>query len=285
MTPAGGVSRAFRRIVGRYRSIHAPLLAKGLSFSILFASVPLLFFILALGAFALTPDTIAALEGQLFQFLPLAIQSSLSAGIRDLAARPGSLSFVSIVLFALVVNNLFFDLNRVIFAVLRVRFAPARARLDALALNAVTILLIYAASVVNIGVRIVSARVGVVNALWLVLGRFASVVVIAAVLSVILIGGSRRRLCTGRTIVVSFAAAVVWQIVGAVGTGAVQIAAQRFVAYGVLATAVAFLAYTRLLAEIFIYAALVAREWCARRSIVVVEPTTGLIRPPTDAER
>ncbi|MFW5844516.1 MAG: hypothetical protein ACOCW6_11360, partial [Spirochaetota bacterium] len=65
---------------------------------------------------------------------------------------------------------------------------------------------------------------------------------------------------TGRTAFIALGAAMVWQVVFTLGGATVRVAGSRFVAYGVLAWAIVFLVFMRLMAEILLYSALLIRE-------------------------
>ncbi len=247
---------AVRAVIQRYFRMHGPLLAKGLSFSALFATIPLLFLLTLAGSIVLTEEVLAILESQLLAGVPATYRRSIMVGLEFFADRPGSLTVVTIGVFLYSVHTLFFDVHRVVRAGLGIELTPGRGRLRAVALNAVFLLLIYATALATLVVQFGSTYVPLPEILLEFLARIASVIVLAFTL------GSIVRLSAGRpipfriTLPVFLSAAVVWQGASFVSGLIVRTTGRRVVVYGVLASAVLFLFLMRIFAEILLHSAL-----------------------------
>lgn len=247
---------ALRDVFRRYISIHGPLLAKGLSFTALFASIPLLFFLTVAGSLFLTPEVRGILEAQLLITLPATYRSSIMSGLERFASRPGSLSFVTIGVFLFSVHNLFFDVHRVVRAGLGLPVSPGRGRLRAIGLNAVFLLIIYATALVTLAAQVGAPYIPLPNAIVQLIARMGVILVLAATL------GSVVRVAAGTPIPhrigipVFLGAAVLWQGATFISGFIVRGTGRRVVVYGVLASAILFLLLMRVFAEIILHTAL-----------------------------
>lgn len=248
------------RMRKHYRDIHGALLTKGLSFSLILASVPLLFVLVIAGSFLLTPELVDIVEQEFLGFLPAGVRTDLVAGIERYADSPGSLSAITVVVFLLAVHNLFVDLQRTMAIAIGRPIAHRRARLFALAGNALFLLFVYVATLVSAAgrwvVRLTELRAALIP--WA--ARGLSVVLIAVVFYAVFRAGARSRLRFLPAAAISLGASLLWQLVLAAGGRIVDAAGARFLAYGVLAWAVVFLVFMRLMAEILVHGALLIRE-------------------------
>ncbi|MFP4373258.1 MAG: YihY/virulence factor BrkB family protein [Spirochaetaceae bacterium] len=248
------------RVRRRYREIHGAILTKGLSFSLILASVPLLFLLLVAGSFLVTPQLVDVVEGEFLGFLPTSVRANLVSGIERYARSPGSLSVVTVAVFLLAVHNLFVDLQRTISLAIGRPIAHGRARLAALAANALFLVFVYAATIISAAGRWI-VRLSDLNPTLLPwAARGLSATFIAVVFYAVFRAGARARLRFRPTAAIALGASVVWQLVLAAGGRIVDAAGTRFLAYGVLAWAVVFLVFMRLMAEILIHGALLVRE-------------------------
>jgi len=247
---------ALRTVFRRYLRIHGPLLAKGLSFSSLFATIPLLFFLTLAGSIYLTPEVRGIIEGQFLSALPEGYRAALNTGLDRFARNPGSLSIVTIAVFLFSVNNLFFDVHRVVRAGLGIPVSPARGRIRALAVSAVFLLLIYATALITLGAQLGRELIPLPRLVVSGIARASAV----GILSVTI--GSVVRLAGGRPIPfrigapVFLIAALLWQGAGILSGFIVRGMGRRLVVYGVLASAVVVLFLMRIFSEIILHAAL-----------------------------
>ena len=249
-----------RRVFRHYIDIHGPLLAKGLSFSALFATVPLLFLLSVAGSIALTPDVRALLEDQFLGALPASAQASIVTSMDRLASSPGSLSILSVAVFLWSVHQLFFDVHRVVRAAFDMQVSPARGRARAVAVSAVFLLLLYATALFNLVSRIVAPYLTMPTALV----RLATVGSSTIVLSVVV--WSMIRLASGvplrlrSSVLPVLGAATLWQVASWLAGFLVRTAGRRLIVYGVLASAVLFLMLMRVYAEILLHTSLWIKE-------------------------
>ena len=255
-----GILRTLLSVRRRYREIHGAMLTKGLSFSLILASVPLLFLLLVAGSFFVTPELVDVVEREFLGFLPETIRSDLVSGIERYAASPRSLSVLTVAIFLLAVHNLFVDLQRTMAVAIGRPIAHGRARLIALAGNALFLVFVYAATLISAAGRWVVRLSDLSPTVVPWAARGLSVLLIAVVFFAVFHAGARTRLRFVPAAIIALAASVVWQLVLAAGGRIVDVAGARFLAYGVLAWAVVFLVFMRVMAEILVHGALLVRE-------------------------
>lgn len=248
------------RILKRYGEVHGALLTKGLSFSLIVGTIPLLLMLFVAGSLLVTPEIVTLLEGEFLRFLPENVRERLLTGVENYTQNPGSLSALTVFFFLLAVNNLFFDVYRTVAVGMGTDWSPRRGRLAALAESALLLVLLYVAALASTAAG-VAGRLFVVPE-WLVFlgGRSVSAAFAAGAFYAIFRVAAGGPLRTGRTVLIALGAAIVWQVVFTLGGATVRVAGSRFVAYGVLAWAIVFLVFMRLMAEILLYSALLIRE-------------------------
>lgn len=248
-------------VLKRYQHIHGSLLTKGVSFSLIVAAVPLLFLLVTVSSFFLDTQVINLVDESLFGFLPPAQRQSLLESVQRYAGREGSLTVVTGAIFFLAVHNLFFDLSRMIASGLGIRRGVARSRLAALVAPLVFVALLYVSTVLSSAARWIAGLVQLSPTAVNLGAVGVSTLVIALVILLVYrwIGGRRLRLLPGW--IVSLVAAVLWQGILTFAGLTVRVAGTRFVAYGVLAWAVVFLIFMRLISEILLYGAITLRAY------------------------
>jgi uncharacterized BrkB/YihY/UPF0761 family membrane protein len=251
---------SLQAVMKRYFAMHGPLLAKGLSFTALFAAVPLLFLLTLAGSMVLTEEVLAILEGQFLMGLPEAYRQSVMLSLQRFADRPGSLTVATVTVFLYSVHTLFFDVHRVVRAGLGIAVTPGRGRLRAVVLNAVFLLLIYVTALATIGAQVGAAYLGVPDTLLEVLARISAVLIMAITLGSIVRFSGGRPISLRTLIPVFLTAGIAWQGATFVSGYLVRSAGRRMVVYGVLASAVLFLLLMRIFAEILLHSALWVHE-------------------------
>jgi membrane protein len=250
-----------KNVLARHMQIHGPLLAKGLSFSALFATIPLLFLLSVAGSVALTPEVQQLLEEQLLWVLPAAAQRSIENSMERLAASPGSLSILTVGVFLWSVHQLFFDIHRVVRAAFGMRVSPARGRARAVGLSGVFLVMLYGAALIGIASRFLAPYVAAPAWIVQTIAWASATLIIAAVLLSLI------RLASGLPLRLRLSAppalvgALVWQIGSALAGLVIVGAGRRFIVYGVLASAVLFLILMRLYAEVLLHTALWIHEF------------------------
>ena len=252
--------RLIGRILQRYEEIHGSLLTKGLSFSLIVGAIPLLLLLFLAGSLLVTPEIVNLLEGEFLRFLPETVRERLLSGIERYTESPGSLSALAVFFFLLAVNNLFFDIYRTVAVGMDTEWSLRRGRLGALAASAVLLVVLYVAALASTAAEVVGRLYTVPELLIFLGGRSVSALFAAGAFYAIFRLAARQPLRTGRTILIALGAAVVWQMIFTLGGTTVRVAGSRFVAYGILAWAIVFLVFMRLMAEILLFAALLIRE-------------------------
>lgn len=248
------------RVYRRYLSIHGPLLAKGLSFSILFASIPLLFLLTLAGSIALTPHVLEMIEAQLFYLLPDGTRRSLINGLEAFARRPGSLSILTFGVFLFTVHTLFFDVTRVVRAAFGMNVSPTHGRTRALLANAVFLLLIYASALVTIAGRFAGPYLALPAPLVQLISRAGALLILATVLWSLIRVATGVRIAVWAAALPALTGALVWQLSSWLAGLAVGVLGRRLVVYGVLASAILYLLLMRVYAEILLHTALWTNE-------------------------
>lgn len=254
------IGRRTGHIYRRYISIHGPLLAKGLSFSILFASIPLLFLLTTAGSVALTPHVLQMIEAQLFRVLPDTTRRSIIVGLETFARRPGSLSFLTVGVFLFAVHTLFYDVYRVVRAAFGKDVSPARGRARALLANAVFLLLIYVSALATLAGRVAAPYLVLPTALVVLMTRAGALVIIAAVLWSLIRVATGERINARAAAIPAITGAFAWQLLSWLAGLVVRGVGRRLVVYGVLASAVLYLLLMRVYAEILLHTALWTHE-------------------------
>lgn len=245
-----------KQVFSRYHEIHGPLLAKGLSFSFVLAGVPLLFILATIGSFIIHANPVSLLEFELLRFLPEEIRTNLMDTVNRYVSQPGSLSAVSVLILLVVVNTLFFDLYRSVSAAMGTSFSLGRGRLWATLTNTLFLLLIYGATLIAPAGRIIHSYVPLSPGGIAVLSRVVAIVITAVVLWGIFRIAADGALPTVSSILISLSGAATWHIVSGAGTLIIKVWGSRFFMYGVLAWAVFYLTFMRVLSEIIIHCSL-----------------------------
>lgn len=253
-------SATTRRVFTNYRLIHGSLLAKGLSFSALFATIPLLFLLTVAGSVALTPEVQQVLEREILYLLPDGTRESISFGLERFARTPGSLSAITVAVFLYTVHTLFYDIHRMVRAAFGIPVGGGTGRLRALALNGTFLLLIYASALLTFSVSIASPYLPGPSWLLTLLARLSALAILTAVIWSMIRLSSGVRLNKRYSVPVALVAAIAWQASSWVLSMMVRGTGRRMVVYGVLASAISILALTRIYAEIVLHASLWTAE-------------------------
>lgn len=255
-----GFFAVVHRVLTRYRLIHGSLLSKGLSFSALFAMIPLLFLLTMAGSIALTPEVQQMIEREILHVLPDGTRQSILFGLERFARTPGSLSLITVAVFLYTVHTLFFDIHRMVKAAFGIPVGPGVGRLRALALNGAFLLLIYVSALLTFSVSIAAPYLPAPAWLLTLFARVSALFILTAVIWSMIRLSSGVPLHLRFSVPVALCAAVAWQASSWIITNMVRSTGRRLVVYGVLASAVSILALTRIYAEIVLHAALWTAE-------------------------
>lgn len=247
------------RLLAKYNYKNGSLLAKGLGFSLVFGSLPLLFLGLSLSAYIynVTPDLQSFISRNILDFLPLEMRSTLLSQIMRLTRRWGSLGLMTLLAFIVTSITVFDSLEGAMSAMLsgsRRKFHYGR--LISLALMLGVLLLFYLSSALSLTAQYFRQSRSFPP--WLVYwgGKLASGLIIALVLLGLYHLFARRTLRFRPTLAIACLSALVWQLIVVIGAKIVRYAGTRFLVYGVIAWAVIFLLFMRLLAELIVISSL-----------------------------
>jgi uncharacterized BrkB/YihY/UPF0761 family membrane protein len=235
-------------------------MTKGLSFSLIVGAIPLMLLLFVAGSLIVTPEIVDILEGEFLRFLPDNVRERLLTGVQRYTESPGSLSALAVFFFLLAVNNLFFDIYRTVSVGIGTEWSVGKGRLGALAASAVLLVVLYIAALASTAAEVAGRLYPVPDLLVFLGGRSVSALFAAGAFYAIFRLAAGKPLRTGRTILIALGAAVVWQTIFTLGGTTVRVAGSRFVAYGILAWAIVFLVFMRLMAEILLFSSLLIRE-------------------------
>lgn len=247
-----------RTVIRRYKADRGALLAKGLAFSFVWGTVPLLFgvFLLRIDS-PLTPRVRSLISQQVLGFLPAEMRSDLLLQLSRVGggALPGIFTAVALVI---AVVSMFDSLELAMSTMLGSRRRHAHFRkFISLGLMVGIVILFYAAAVAAPLLRLPAELLNIFPGFisWYTYG-------VTGLFFAIMFYGllrlfARRPLRMRPTFVVCLFAAIAWQIAGW-GVGiAIGAVGSRYLIYGAVAWAVIFLMFMRILADIIILASIV----------------------------
>ncbi|MFN2311049.1 MAG: YihY/virulence factor BrkB family protein [Spirochaetia bacterium] len=248
----------WRAVVRRYKADRGALLAKGLAFSFVWGTVPLLFgvFLLRLDS-PLTPRVRASVSEQVLGFLPPDMRYDLLLQLTRVGggALPGVITVLALVI---AVISMFDSLELAMSTMLGSRRRHAHFRkFISLGLMVGVVTLFYAAAVAAPMVRLPVELLNIIPGFttWYAYG-------VTGLLFAVMFYGllrlfARRPLRPKSTFGVCLVAAFAWQIAGRVVGVAMRAVGSRYLIYGAVAWAVIFLLFMRILADIIILASIV----------------------------
>lgn len=248
----------WRTVVRRYKVDRGPLLAKGLAFSFVWGSVPLLFVVFLLRIDSpLTPRVRNLVAEQVLGFLPQDMRYDILMQLSRVGggALPGVITALALVI---AVVSMFDSLELTMSTMLgsRRRHAPFR-KFISLGLMVGVVTLFYlaalAAPLIRLPTELTHLRPGLNT--WFahgVTGLFFAVMFYG-----LLRLFARRPLRRRSTFAVCVVAAFAWQIAGRVVGIAMRAVGSRYLIYGAVAWAVIFLMFMRILADIIVFASIV----------------------------
>jgi len=248
----------WRAVVRRYKADRGALLAKGLAFSFVWGTVPLLFgvFLLRLDS-PLTPRVRALVSEQVLGFLPPDMRYDLLLQLTRVGggALPGVITVFALVI---AVISMFDSLELAMSTMLGSRRRHAHFRkFISLGLMVGVVTLFYAAAVAAPMVRLPVELLNIIPGFttWYAYG-------VTGLLFAVMFYGllrlfARRPLRPKSTFGVCLIAAFAWQIAGRVVGVAMRAVGSRYLIYGAVAWAVIFLLFMRILADIIIFASIV----------------------------
>ncbi|THB66172.1 MAG: YihY/virulence factor BrkB family protein, partial [Spirochaetaceae bacterium] len=262
------------RFVRIYYRHNGALLAKGIAFSLLFGSIPLLFLLVSLRSVIFFPEFRAIIDGQVLAFLPPDIRQEFLQMALGNADRISSLDFVTLGAFLLAVNTLFTDLGTGMATMLDSQIRNgALYRLIAIPLMAAFVLLVYAASVLTPVIAIMQGFFHMAPEFELMFSRFISIGIYTLILMGLYYLFSRHRLRILPTVVIAFISASAWQGLSMLSARLVVGFGSSFLILGAVASVMIALFYMRILAEIFLISSIMVRIYAIPQGIAEREAT------------
>lgn len=260
------------RVVKIYAQSNGSLLAKGLAFSLLFGSLPLLFLLVSLRRFITFPVFLGLIEQELLIMFPSEIRSSVLQVIVGGVERFSIPDFITLGTFLWAVNTLFTDLGTAMASMLGApEKKPLLHRLYALPLMALFVLLFYIASITLPAMGILETFFGLSSLVSNTIGRGISTLVYTGILFglYLLFAGQKLRLLP--TFFLALATSLVWQLFTLLGSRIILGLGGRLLILGAVATVLVVLFTMKLLAELFLFSSVCVRIYAIPQGIAETE--------------
>ncbi|MFP4417285.1 MAG: YihY/virulence factor BrkB family protein [Chitinivibrionales bacterium] len=237
------------RILKRFFHSGGPLIAKGIAYSIIVGSVPLLFLALYSSTyfFAVAPPLQMTLEIRLDEIFPEELADAILTQAARLAAFSwAEIGIVGIAGLLLVSQGIFSSLERGLSIVMynRRRRSMWANRLIYTILTIFAITLFFAATYAHTYLKIYYGALGIPPGYHFLARKTSSIILIWLALVVIY------RICYSNKInylalvLVSLAVAIMWQLINIAGSSLITASGQREIIYGMLAMVVVFLLWS-----------------------------------------
>ncbi len=255
-------ARFVRGVWRKYRRNNGPLLAKGLAFSFVWGTVPLLFVVFMLRFVLVTPAVLDVVSDQLLAFMPEEMRSDLVRQLLGLTIGRTGAGIVTVVAFIVAAIALFDSLEQAISTMLgssrrRLHFRKALS----IVLTTGVIFLFYLIALAAPAGRFFARFFQLPELLFYWITRLTTGSVFALILFGLQRLFARRRLKFRPSIVIALLTSVLWQLVSYAGGAVFQAAGARYLVYGAIAWAIIFLLFMRILAELIVFSSILVAEF------------------------
>lgn len=260
------------RLFRIYSENNGTLMAKGIAFSLLFGSIPLLFLLVSLRSVIFFPEFMAILEGQLLEFLPDEIKNQVVEVIIGEAYRFSSFDLVTLGAFLIAVNSLFTDLGTGMATMLS---APVVKnwlhRVFAVPLMAAFLLLFYFASLLTPAVNLFRQFFVLPSQISMLLARLITIGMYSLLMTGLYYLFAGRRLRFLPTFFIAALSAAAWQGLNILSGFIVLGLGGRLLILGAVASVMIVLFYMRILADIFLISSVLVRIYSIPHGIAETE--------------
>lgn len=248
------------RLLRIYAENNGALLSKGIAFSLLFGSIPLLFLLVSLRSVIFFPEFMTVIEGQLLDFLPDDIKQQVIDVIIGEAQGFTSFDLVTVVALLFAVNSLFTDLGTGMATMLDAPVVEGWLhRLIAIPLMLAFLLLFYLASLLTPVMSLVRQFFGFVPFLSQFVTRLISIGIYTFIITGLYYLFSGRHLRFVPTVIIGGISAAAWQGLNILGSYIVLGLGSRLLILGAVASVMIVLFYMRILADIFLISSVLVR--------------------------
>ena len=249
------------RLFRIYADNNGTLMAKGIAFSLLFGSIPLLFLLVSLrSVFFSSSEFMVIVESQLLDFLPDDIKQQIMDTVVGEAFRFSSFDMVTIGAFLFAVNSLFSDLGTGMATMLKAPIVRNWLhRLIAIPLMAAFLLLFYIASIITPITNVLRQVFLLPEQATMVVTRITAIAIYTMIMTGLYYLFSGRRLRFIPTVVIGAISASAWQGLNILGSSIVFGLGSRLLIFGAVASVMIVLFYMRILAEIFLVSSILVR--------------------------
>jgi membrane protein len=251
-----------RRVWRRYKRYNGPLLSKGLAFSFVWGTVPLLFLVVVLRSVIITPELRTIISDRLLVFLPEEMRLDILHQIWSLASDGAFPGIVTVLAFLAAAIALFDSLGQALSTMLgstRGRFHLNK--IVSFSLTIGVVFLFYLIAMMAPIFRFINRFLGIHPVVFSVTVRVVS----GSVFALFLFGLNRlfagRKLRFFPSLLTALIAAAAWQGVSIAGSWVFQAVSSRYFVYGAVTWAIIFLLFMRILAEIVVFAGIVTAEF------------------------
>lgn len=243
----------FKDIAKRYTSKRGPLLAKGIAYSFLVGSIPLLFLTLSFASYLyrIIPGLQKGLEARIKEFLPPAVGGEVLFHIESIAKGWARIGIIGLVILIFVAKGIFDALESGLSSVMNVKKKRKTwiTQLFSFSLTLVSIIFFVVASLADVILNIVFKIINIIPSYfhWIV-GRAISVALFGFALFGLYRIFYKEKLNMKYALSVSLIVSLLWQLIGYIGKFFIQASGRRELIYGVLAGSVVFLLWMQIFA-------------------------------------
>jgi membrane protein len=274
-----------QEILNQYRFKNGPLMAKGLAFSLLFGTLPLLLLIVSLRSFVFFPAVRGFLETEILDVLPPALFDQISTLVFDRAPTITTLDVVTLGAFLVATNNLFSDLSRGMGTMLNPpERQRAKHRLLGIAVFGFILLLTYTAAVFAPFIRLLRAFDRIIPGLSYYVEWSVPLVLYVIVLTVLYFLFSAARLRIVPTILIATLSTLVFRVIGYLGTILIAWIGRRLVALGAAASVFGVLLYMKFVADVLLFSSVVVHSFAEHPAVAQVGTPDRRGKPQNPAD-
>ena len=263
------------RLFRIYDQNNGMLLAKGLAFSLLFGSIPLLLLLISMRSIVYSPEFMTIIQNQVLGFMPPDLQKTVLDLVIGSEGRIASLNLATLFMFLFAVNTLLMDLGAAMATMLG---APSSGmllhRVIAIPLMAFLLLLFYVAVVLSPFMKVLGQLFQIAPFLTSWGPRLVSVGSYTLVLMGLYYLFSGRKIRLFPTFIIALIAALVWKGLNALGSIVIVQLGSRMLLLGAAASIMAVLFYMRVLADVFMYSSILVQIYAVPEGIAESEAGT-----------
>ena len=264
------IVKYLREILETYWSKRGPLLARGISYSLLIGSLPIIFITIAVSSaiYNLLPSMQEAVHARIEVFMPSSIGNLLIARIEGVARDWAGLGLIGLAIMLYTARGMFDDLESGLSWVMDMtrRRSTIRHQLFTLLLTLLSVVLFVEAALGDLLLTETLRALHVPSLLSEVAFKGVSVVVLGAILYGLYRLVYRQTLNKPVALGVCFSLSLLWKLFGYAGKALIVQSGQREMMYGVLAGAVLLLFWLQIFSNLIIFGGIVIARHSGKKA-------------------